>query len=991
MNYLKNINNMDTIQKNLYSRQIGTIGLETQQKLSQLSIFVYGLDSIGFEVIKCLTLMGVKKIFICPVINSKKKFHIGRTFHIRTQDDLKNIEHHSIKYFSELNPYVKFEFLTLGLMKEKNIDVFIQTKLDKSKPIHISKYCSQNNIKYILAINISYSGFIFCDFGKNHTIKNWDGERRKHCFVLEYKNIKNNAYLKLDDPENQFYPGISVKLNISNETIFKIISKSDNFIVLDQKINLNELSKIKNICIEEFKFPIKLTHISLEQYIKTINVSPNLMTNIKSEKNAIKIVNDFKKIIAFPTLLGKDSLNLEYVFNSKYELSPLGMALGSIVSSEVMKIPGKYTPISQDYILDYSELKPNTKDLYQTIKDKNHEDIYRLLSKKLIRKLENSNVFIAGCGALGCEYLKILSMLNVGKKNSKTNKQSKITVTDMDQIELSNLNRQFLFRQSDIGTFKSKTAHSKINYYYPNITIESHDKIIDPSTDKFFNRNFWQKQDLIINALDNIIARQFIDNKCLIYDKPLIEAGTLGTKCNIQMIIPKKTKTYSETQDPPEKSIPMCTIKNFPYKIEHCIEWSMEIFHSYLNDFIIDLREYSLGKDDFKKYLSEVNNSNIVNQKLDNLLLFIELINTHSFNKAITMYSINIFYKIFINPIKQILHSFPINHKNSDGEPFWSGNKIAPKIIDIHDNYQLLIQFTQYFSRLICDCLNRQYQTEKVDKQVFSSNHLINYTPSDNYQFKIKDSDKIEQGNKIEDLETIIDMKISKLLMYNLPKDMTFKPIELEKDNDNNGHIDLLTNISNLRAISYSIPQTNHLECKLISGKVIPALSTTTTLVTSFAILEALKYLHFGDNISKLSDYYVNMGINTYLQSQPQHATKIISGKFNSIYGCNIKTKPEIINIWDKKIISKKTDKVYNVLDLVTYIEDEFEISIDMLNIGDDILYCKHNSVQKNSMLIDQYTKLNKNISEYLEINVASFSEDSLPIVIPKVLYCWEI
>jgi len=44
------------------------------------------------------------------------------------------------------------------------------------------------------------------------------------------------------------------------------------------------------------------------------------------------------------------------------------------------------------------------------------------------------------------------------------------------------------------------------------------------------------------------------------------------------MIIPFKTQCYGDSSDPPEESIPMCTLRNFPNQIEHCIEWGRHIF-----------------------------------------------------------------------------------------------------------------------------------------------------------------------------------------------------------------------------------------------------------------------------------------------------------------------------------------------------------------------------------------------------------------------------
>ena len=69
-----------------------------------------------------------------------------------------------------------------------------------------------------------------------------------------------------------------------------------------------------------------------------------------------------------------------------------------------------------------------------------------------------------------------------------------------------------------------------------------------------------------------------MDRQCIQNGKPLLESGTLGTKGNTQVIIPNLTESYGSSQDPPEKSIPVCTIKNFPNSIEHTIQWAREEF-----------------------------------------------------------------------------------------------------------------------------------------------------------------------------------------------------------------------------------------------------------------------------------------------------------------------------------------------------------------------------------------------------------------------------
>ncbi len=75
--------------------------------------------------------------------------------------------------------------------------------------------------------------------------------------------------------------------------------------------------------------------------------------------------------------------------------------------------------------------------------------------------------------------------------------------------------------------------------------------------------------DVVLTALDNVEARQFVDKMCVEHHRPLLDSGTLGVKGNTQVVIPGITESYSSNTDPdPDKmEIPLCTLKNFPFEV----------------------------------------------------------------------------------------------------------------------------------------------------------------------------------------------------------------------------------------------------------------------------------------------------------------------------------------------------------------------------------------------------------------------------------------
>ena len=194
------------------------------------------------------------------------------------------------------------------------------------------------------------------------------------------------------------------------------------------------------------------------------------------------------------------------------------------------------------------------------------------------QKLGDLHIFMVGAGALGCEFVKSYAMMGIGCGSGK------VTCTDNDNIEVSNLNRQFLFRQGNVGTPKSRTAleiGATMNSSLRNSALTEY---VSPDTENIFNDAFWDSVSFVVNAVDNVKARQYVDQRCVFFKKALLESGTLGTKANTQQVIPFITECYSDSQDPQEDSVPMCTLRNFPNQIEHCIEWGRSAF----NDLFVD-------------------------------------------------------------------------------------------------------------------------------------------------------------------------------------------------------------------------------------------------------------------------------------------------------------------------------------------------------------------------------------------------------------------
>ena len=163
------------------------------------------------------------------------------------------------------------------------------------------------------------------------------------------------------------------------------------------------------------------------------------------------------------------------------ELTGFCAFLGGAAAQEVLKKTGKFTPISQwihhdELCLVNDQAPTNHAPLFQSRYD--HQ--IAILGKDFQAKIANQSVFLVGCGALGCEYLKGLSLMGVA-----TGKRGKIIVTDMDRIEVSNLSRQFLFRDSDVGNPKSVSGARVVKGWNPQMNIEALEKRVGTDSEDF--------------------------------------------------------------------------------------------------------------------------------------------------------------------------------------------------------------------------------------------------------------------------------------------------------------------------------------------------------------------------------------------------------------------------------------------------------------------------------------------------------------------------
>ena len=963
----------DTLDSSLYSRQLYVLGKDAMEKITKSSVLLSGLDGLGTEIAKCLVLGGIKKLYIHDNIKVRNIDLTSGYYY--SEKDIGNSRVKTIfSKLKELNPYVEIIPVENFYETYKNTELVIICNFENFKfeeIININQELHDLNKKFISCSTLGLFGQIFCDFNNNFIVNDVDGEDPKTGNIIS---------IKLDSEKITIESASDHNLGTCDN--IKIKSPHGTFITKVTKVvNSKKFMVIYDKFFEEFTKNNFVNETTFEQ------IKDTKVINFQSMKECLR---DFEKVSSF------DAYNFDHTYfchklfleyQGLYELNelsekqkelkdkffktsggnfcPVQSVIGSIVAQEAMKaVTGKFTPITQWLYFDELNLI-NLDDLKDNDLNKSSRYIGQemIFGKKLQDKLKEAKVFIVGSGAIGCEHLKNFGMMGLGN----------IVITDMDTIEKSNLNRQFLFRNTDIGNFKSVVASREIMKMNPEINVESHKNKVGQETEIIYNDKFFESLTCVANALDNVNARLFVDSLCLKYKKHLLESGTLSTKGNIQTIIPNLTESYGSQVDPPEKTIPFCTLKNFPYAIEHTIQYARDYFQGLYVNAPEKINSFNKNKNKFLDGLTLLELDEFYSDLKDTRENIPE-----NFIDCIK-YAIKLWYKLFNHQIQDLIKKYPENELGDGNIKFWSGTKTFPQFRDFnHENKDDLdfvistsVLHAKKFNIIIDDFL-KYFDGDKI-KNIFHEMENLSYISKDINIAKNENEQKKLDEEKLQSIDrNSLNQKIHEIA-NDLSKELFVN--EFEKDDDSNFHIDFVHTFSNLRAENYKIKTIERLDTKRIAGKIIPAIATTTSLVSGLVSIELVKILMGKNKIDDYKNYFVNLALPLFTFSEPGPVTinEIADGKFK-------------FTIWD----SFDFKNVY-LSEIFDYFQKNYNIKLTMLNIGQKMLYSgfmnESKAESRKKMRISEiyYELFGENPNINLEIGVVgeqynSDSEDEIDL-----------
>ncbi|KAK1754742.1 ubiquitin-activating enzyme E1 3 [Echria macrotheca] len=396
------------------------------------------------------------------------------------------------------------------------------------------------------------------------------------------------------------------------------------------------------------------------------------------------------------------------------------------------------------------------------------------LGRGLNAKVKQARVLMVGAGGIGCELLKNLVLSGFGT----------IVVVDLDTIDLSNLNRQFLFRHEHIKKSKALVAKEAAQKFNPNVTIEAHHRNIK---DAQFNIEWFSGFDLVFNALDNLEARRHVNKMCLAADVPLIESGTTGFNGQVQVIKKGVTACYDCAPKETPKSFPVCTIRSTPSQPIHCIVWGK----SYLLNEIFGASEDESAFDhsadgENAKEIEELKRESEALRKIR------QSVGTKEFAKML-------FDKVFNKDVLRLRSM----------EDMWKSRK-PPEPMDF-------------------EALLEKVGEERSTAGLRSTDEIL------------KDGQKV--WSLEENLCVFIDSldRLSKRVLEMKKSSDGDAMITFDKDDEDT--LDFVAASANIRSTVFGIDRKSKFDIKQMAGNIIPAIATTNAIVAGLCVLESFKVL----------------------------------------------------------------------------------------------------------------------------------------------------
>ncbi|KAJ2493780.1 E1 ubiquitin-activating protein, partial [Coemansia sp. RSA 2052] len=484
------------IDEGLYSRQIYVLGVEAMKKMGTSNVLIVGLKGLGCEIAKNIILAGVKSVTLYDP-EAVQVADLSSQFFLHSEDVGKPRAQVSAPRLAELNQYVPVSVLDKELTPE-DLALFkcvVITELPLQQRLELGDFAHKNNVCFISTEIRGLFGYTFNDFGEQFVVEDTTGEEPLSGMIASVEQSAEGVVTCLDETRHGLEDGQLVTfIEVQGMTELNACEPRRVKVLGPYTFSIGDTSSLsaytRGGLFQQVKEPSSVKFASLRDAMQAPEF---LYSDFAKFDRPAQLHVGFQALHAFSAARGgklprpgndedaaevlrlaneindkseqKAELDAELLKKLSYQatgdLSPMVAVFGGLVAQEVLKAcTGKFMPINNFMYFDALEclpigFEPSEADMAPT--GSRYDGQIAVFGRKFQEQIANYREFLVGSGAIGCEMLKNWAMMGVASGPNGV-----IHITDMDTIEKSNLNRQFLFRSADVGKLKSETAAAAV-------------------------------------------------------------------------------------------------------------------------------------------------------------------------------------------------------------------------------------------------------------------------------------------------------------------------------------------------------------------------------------------------------------------------------------------------------------------------------------------------------------------------------------------------
>ena len=349
--------------------------------------------------------------------------------------------------------------------------------------------------------------------------------------------------------------------------------------------------------------------------------------------------------------------------------------------------------------------------------------------------------------------------------------------------------------------------------------------------------------------------------------------------------------------------MPFCTLKSFPSKFEHTVEWARDFVFGGL--FVAKPEQYNklLLDPELDAKLASADGAGL-DPKLVRVATRLLARRPRTFDDCL-IFARQKFESYYRKAALQLLHNFPLDHMvdEASGTRFWAAPKRPPTPITFDWSDSVHRSFVVSLAMLRAEVFGIEVpegvsKDEQRAAPVVAAAPVPDFVPkqkkivtdeaaSKDDVAKAEDEDEVAVGSTFD--REFAGWRRELATALSAEDGAARRPLavlDFEKDDDSNHHVDFIAAAAQLRSRMYAIPEKDRFSVKALAGRIIPAIATTTSAVSGLVTVELVKVARGDDVIDGYKNSFLNLALPLFAMSEPAAAEKkeVAPGLFVSLW-----------------------------------------------------------------------------------------------------------